>query len=133
MATLQTVRRWIMTGAVAAITITGTIYGAGLKGQQELKQVCQPYRYFKKTSFERALCLWRLFGLLSLVFFFQQALILTILQQKRQVLQATPEERIAQLEVTRAELVLKKNEMERKIAMVAEKKRAREQEQTDGR
>ena len=40
MATLQTVRRWIMTGAVAAITITGTIYGAGLKGQQEVKQVC---------------------------------------------------------------------------------------------
>lgn len=40
MATLQTVRRWIMTGAVAAITVTGTIYGAGLKGQQELKQVC---------------------------------------------------------------------------------------------
>ena len=40
MATLQTVRRWIMTGAVAAITITGTIYGAGLKGQQDLKQVC---------------------------------------------------------------------------------------------
>lgn len=39
MATLQTVRRWIMTGAVAAITITGTIYGAGLKGQQEIKQV----------------------------------------------------------------------------------------------
>ena len=40
MATLQTVRRWIMTGAVAAITITGTIYGAGLKGQQDVKQVC---------------------------------------------------------------------------------------------
>jgi hypothetical protein len=40
MATLQTVRRWIMTGAVAAITITGTIYGAGLKGRQDVKQVC---------------------------------------------------------------------------------------------
>ena len=39
MATLQTVRRFIMTGAVAAITITGTIYGAGLKGEQEVKQV----------------------------------------------------------------------------------------------
>ncbi|EUC31709.1 hypothetical protein COCVIDRAFT_23520 [Bipolaris victoriae FI3] len=91
MATLQTVRRWIMTGAVAAITITGTIYGAGLKGQQEIKQ------------------------------------------QKRQVLQATPEERIAQLEVTRADLVLKKNEMERKIAMIVEKRRAKEQGQTEGR
>ena len=39
MATQQAVRRWIMTGAVAAITITGTIYGAGLKGEQEVKQV----------------------------------------------------------------------------------------------
>ncbi|KAH7556451.1 hypothetical protein BM1_05885 [Bipolaris maydis] len=87
MATLQTVRRWIMTGAVAAITITGTIYGAGLKGQQEIKQV----------------------------------------------LQATPEERIAQLEVTRADLVLKKNEMERKIAMIGEKRRVKEQGQADGR
>ncbi|KAF5853851.1 hypothetical protein GGP41_006623 [Bipolaris sorokiniana] len=87
MATLQTVRRWIMTGAVAAITITGTIYGAGLKGQQEIKQI----------------------------------------------LQATPEERIAQLEVTRADLVLKKNEMERKIAMIVEKRRAKEQGQADGR
>jgi hypothetical protein len=29
-----------MTGAVAAITITGTIYGAGLKGWQDVKQVC---------------------------------------------------------------------------------------------
>ena len=39
MATQQAVRRWILTGAVAAITITGTIYGAGLKGDQEVKQV----------------------------------------------------------------------------------------------
>lgn len=28
-----------MTGAVAAITVTGTIYGAGLKTDQELKHV----------------------------------------------------------------------------------------------
>ncbi|KAG9185738.1 hypothetical protein G6011_07069 [Alternaria panax] len=85
MATLQTVRRWIMTGAVAAITITGTIYGAGLKGQQDVKQ------------------------------------------QKRQILEATPEERIAQLEVARAELVLKKNEMERKMGQIAERRRAKEE------
>ncbi|OAG15525.1 hypothetical protein CC77DRAFT_917932, partial [Alternaria alternata] len=85
MATLQTVRRWIMTGAVAAITITGTIYGAGLKGQQEVKQ------------------------------------------QKRQILQATPEERIAQLEVARAELVVKKNEMERKMGQIAARRRAKEE------
>ncbi|KAF7672012.1 hypothetical protein GT037_009911 [Alternaria burnsii] len=85
MATLQTVRRWIMTGAVAAVTITGTIYGAGLKGQQEVKQ------------------------------------------QKRQILQATPEERIAQLQVARAELVVKKNEMERKMGQIAARRRAKEE------
>ena len=41
MTTHQAVRRWIMTGAVAAITVTGTIYGADLKGYQDAKQVCR--------------------------------------------------------------------------------------------
>lgn len=40
MVTPQAVRRWIMTGAVAGITVTGTIYGAGLKTRQEYNQVC---------------------------------------------------------------------------------------------
>jgi cytochrome b561 len=39
MATPQAVRRWIMTGAVAAITMTGTIYGATLKGDREVVRV----------------------------------------------------------------------------------------------
>lgn len=50
MATLQTVRRWIMTAAVASITITGTIYGAGLKGQQEVKQVCSAILHISRLS-----------------------------------------------------------------------------------
>lgn len=33
-------RRYVYTGAFAAITIAGTIYGAGLKTQQEVKVVC---------------------------------------------------------------------------------------------
>jgi len=33
------VRRIVLTGAVAAITATGTWYGAGLKTQQERNQV----------------------------------------------------------------------------------------------
>jgi hypothetical protein len=37
--TTQAVRRWIMTGSVAAVTIAGTIYGAGLKEDQEVKKV----------------------------------------------------------------------------------------------
>ena len=37
----QVVRRWIITGSVAAITATGAIYGAQLKGAQEIKKVCR--------------------------------------------------------------------------------------------
>jgi hypothetical protein len=40
MATTQAVRRWIMTGAVAAVTITGTIYGATLKEDLGVTRVC---------------------------------------------------------------------------------------------
>ncbi|KAF1835758.1 hypothetical protein BDW02DRAFT_495084 [Decorospora gaudefroyi] len=85
MTTSQTVRRWILTGAVAAITITGTIYGAQLKGDRELQQ------------------------------------------QKRQLLEATPEERIEQLEAVRTDLVRQKNAMERKIEVFAERRRAKEE------
>jgi hypothetical protein len=60
-------------------------------------------------------------------------LLTSILQKKRQILEATPEERVAQLEVTRADLVLKKNEMERKIANFAERRRAKKEGQTDGK
>lgn len=44
------------------------------------------------------------------------------------MLEATPEEMIAQLESARADLVGKKNEMERKIAAFAERRRAEEGE-----
>jgi len=39
--TQQAVRRWIMTGGVAAVTITGTIYGATLKEDVTVQQVCR--------------------------------------------------------------------------------------------
>jgi hypothetical protein len=56
-----------------------------------------------------------------------------LLQKKRQILEATPDERIAALEAARADLVLKKNEMERKIHNFVEKKRAKEEGQTEGK
>ncbi|KAH8730533.1 hypothetical protein GQ44DRAFT_606869 [Phaeosphaeriaceae sp. PMI808] len=89
MATQQAVRRWIMTAAVAGVTITGTIYGASLKGDQDVQK------------------------------------------EKKRILEATPEERIAQLEVARADLVLRKNEMERKIATFHRNQKDRDQEQVD--
>lgn len=33
-------KRFIWTGAFAAVTVVGSIYGAGLKTQQEFKAVC---------------------------------------------------------------------------------------------
>ncbi|KAF2622674.1 hypothetical protein BU25DRAFT_300362, partial [Macroventuria anomochaeta] len=81
---VQAIRRWIMTGAVAAITVTGTIYGAGLKTDREVKQERKRYQ------------------------------------------QATPEEIISQLEIARDDLMMKKKEMERKIAGFQEKKKAKE-------
>ncbi|KAJ4297980.1 hypothetical protein N0V90_005879 [Kalmusia sp. IMI 367209] len=41
MVAAQTVRRWILTGSVAAITVTGALYGAGLKQQYEVKQILE--------------------------------------------------------------------------------------------
>jgi cell division protein FtsX len=83
---VQAVRRWIMTGAVAAITVTGTLYGAGLKTDQEVKQERKRYQ------------------------------------------QASPEEIISQLQIARDDLVMKKNELERKIAGFHEKKKVKELE-----
>ncbi|KAF1978053.1 hypothetical protein BU23DRAFT_550166 [Bimuria novae-zelandiae CBS 107.79] len=38
MVALPTVRRWILTGSVTAITVTGALYGADLKTSQERAQ-----------------------------------------------------------------------------------------------
>ncbi|PSN69004.1 hypothetical protein BS50DRAFT_632829 [Corynespora cassiicola Philippines] len=80
----QAVRRWILTGAITAITVTGAIYGAGLKSKQEFKQ------------------------------------------ERKRVLEATPEDMIAQLQVARSELVNKKSELERKIARFTERQQEKE-------
>ncbi|KAF2851019.1 hypothetical protein T440DRAFT_395627 [Plenodomus tracheiphilus IPT5] len=85
MATTQTVRRWVLTGAVTAITITGSIYGATLKDDLEIHK------------------------------------------KRKQILEATPEEKIAALEIARAELVSKKNELERKVTRFRER-RSKEKE-----
>ncbi|KAL2003545.1 hypothetical protein VTN02DRAFT_3435 [Thermoascus thermophilus] len=41
MPSVQTVRRVILTAAVTTTTIAGTLYGAGLKTEQEVKQTSQ--------------------------------------------------------------------------------------------
>ena len=49
-------------------------------------------------------------------------------QERKRYQQATPEEIISQLEIARDDLVMKKKEMERKIAGFHEKKKAKELE-----
>jgi len=51
MATQQTVRRWILTASVAAITATGALYGASLKNSQENAQV---YLFYSKNLWSAA-------------------------------------------------------------------------------
>ncbi|EGS22690.1 uncharacterized protein CTHT_0011630 [Thermochaetoides thermophila DSM 1495] len=64
---------WLYTGVFTAVTVTGTIYGAGLKTQQEWKA------------------------------------------EKKRVLEASVEEKIAILEDRKAELVRQKNDLEAKL------------------
>lgn len=78
-----------MTGGITAVTVTGALYGAGLKTKQEYKQ------------------------------------------EKKKLLEATPEEKIAQLETTRTELLTKKSELERKITALAARREAKAQRQKE--
>ncbi|KAI1392187.1 uncharacterized protein F4822DRAFT_425398 [Hypoxylon trugodes] len=79
-------RKLVWTGAFAAITIVGAIYGAGLKTQQEFKQ------------------------------------------EKQQIIESTPEDRIRDLETRRAMLVKQKMPLERKLVALRERMKAQELE-----
>ncbi|KAH7116808.1 hypothetical protein B0J11DRAFT_583520 [Dendryphion nanum] len=85
MATHMTVRRWIITIGVTAITIQGALYGANLRSDYQAKQ------------------------------------------KQKEILEATPQELITQLEAARAGLVHKKIEMEQKIFRLREEQRAKEE------
>jgi hypothetical protein len=58
-ATQQKIRRIAWTGAIAAVTVTGTWYGAGLKMKSEVSQVFLPY--FLSLSFSPITMLTSLF------------------------------------------------------------------------
>lgn len=82
------IRRYVWTGAIAAVTMTGAWYGAGLKTKQEIKQVSQ------------------------------------------QRLQATPEEKIAQLQEQRGALIAKRIGLERKIQELDARKKGKSREES---
>jgi len=96
----MSVRRWILTGSIAAIAITGSIYGAELKSAHEANQV-------RLTD-----------PLPSFTSIYIVELISGSLQERKRVLQLGPDERIAQLDAARSDLVMRKNELERKLAQV---------------
>ncbi|KAH7029415.1 uncharacterized protein B0I36DRAFT_350301 [Microdochium trichocladiopsis] len=90
-AATQGLKRIVWTGAFAAVTIVGAIYGAGLKTQQEFKA------------------------------------------EKAKVIEATPEERIAQLETRRSALVTQRIPIQRKLDEVNERIRATEEKEQQRR
>jgi hypothetical protein len=72
-----------VTGAVTAVTVAGTLYGAGLKSDRE------------------------------------------IVKERKRYQEASPEEIISQLQIARDNLVIKRKEMERKIAGFHAKQKAK--------
>ncbi|KZM18680.1 uncharacterized protein EKO05_0006476 [Ascochyta rabiei] len=120
----QAVRRWILTGAVAAITVTGTIYGAGLKSDREVIAVRHNPVH---ASFPSAPGTMSYINLAAPLPFRP---VTNSFKERKRYQQASPEEIISQLQIARDNLVMKKKEMERKIAGFHEKQRqAKELEQ----
>lgn len=84
--------RYFLTISVASITATGVYFGAGLKNDQEFKQVSKhAVRGFRRDNVDQ------------------------ILQERKAVLEASPAERIQQLEIAKARLQQQSNDLERKI------------------
>lgn len=87
----QKIRRIVWTGAIAAVTATGAWYGAGLKTRSEIKQVWSaPTRWLAMILMQD----W---------------------QKQEKQREATPAEKIAQLEEQRGGLIAKRLGLERKI------------------
>jgi hypothetical protein len=89
----QTIRRFVWTGAIASVTATGAWYGAGLKTQKEIKEV----------------------NPLSCSQLLDTNIYAQVIEKRRE---ATPEEKIAQLEEQRGALIAKRLGLEKKIQEV---------------
>ncbi|KAF2257220.1 hypothetical protein BU26DRAFT_558619 [Trematosphaeria pertusa] len=111
-----------MTGAITAVTVMGTMYGAGLKSRQEYKQLSTLVVWFRLPPL-----------LLDGSSIGKSNANALDIQERRRMLEATPEEMISQLEVARSELVSKKIELERKIATISARRQEKEQEQKGAR
>ncbi|KAI9838981.1 MAG: hypothetical protein M1819_004189 [Sarea resinae] len=93
----------ILTASIAAITATGAWYGAGLKTQQEYKQVSSPF------PIRDFLC---------------ASPLISCFQERKARIEATPEEKMARLEDAKAGLMSKRIGLVRKIEQLHERKNA---------
>lgn len=100
MATSNPVRTYILTGSVAAITATGAWYGAGLKTRQEHSQVGRLFSLLlhKQGADGRR-------------------------QERKVAMQASPAERIDQMETAKARLLSQRAELQAKIDRLTTEKR----------
>jgi hypothetical protein len=108
------VRRVLLTGAVVGITVTGTLYGAGLKMDQEVKRVSTQLKlslHFKDSF---------------------KFLILYIQKDARKRELETVDEKIEALEARKKKLVASKVGLEKQITdLEAKQKLRREQQMLD--
>src|SRR5271170_6494169 len=101
----QKIRRIVWTGAITAVTVTGAWYGASLKTRREIEQVCYITLSALPFLFLPLFPLSLLFPTLAASL--QHRLTHTHPQVVQKIHEATPEEKIAQLEEIRATLVTK--------------------------
>lgn len=104
------IRRIILTGAITAITVTGAWYGAGLKTKSEINQVSL---YLPVQ--------------LSACSILTDRMMLQAVQQRRE---ASPAERIAQLEERKGALVAKRFGLEKKIREVEARRKGTTREES---
>jgi len=109
-------KRVIYTGAFAAVTIVGAIYGAGLKTQEEFKAVRRLLPSLRKWPKEK----------LTDSLTFPPSGPDDVEQEKTKIIEATPEQRIAQLEARRSALVSQRIPIQRKLDEVQERIRVAE-------
>jgi hypothetical protein len=91
------IRRIVLTGSIAAITATGTWYGAGLKTQQERNQVrhCGLLALYKHLAYVK--------------------------QDKQATLESAASDQLAQMEALRGQLAHRRDELQAKIDQLTTK------------
>lgn len=107
----QNVRRLVLTGAVTSITIAGTLYGAGLKTNEEISEVSRTFLSQSSDLCTLYTACFKMLLPLSLLVSdsFQ------MMQNTRKRQEATMDEKIAALQGMRSNLTARKGMLETQI------------------